>query len=411
MLFFDETLLASLITRNCMAGLLMIIVVGYASQLFAISDDLRDTLKKKAAELDQELKLHQTELASWKHKENSILSTLDQIDKKIDDCKRHIARAQSELDASRLNIKTTGHALDDVSARKKTLEAFAGKRLVAWYKMEKTGVASLLFSAETFQDWLRREYYLKRIVTNDIQLLSQLDASEKKWVSLQETRKKQYLEQKQLQTDYAEQIHNMEIEKKKRDSFLKDIQHQKKKEIAAIEGVKEAMSALDHTMHALNSEDTTPDIVPPPHSQSPAASNTFSGFVSSKGLLQWPVKGKIASSFGREFHTRLNVETFHNGVDIQSKRGESVRAVYAGNIVFSDWYNGYGNMIIISHGDRYYTIYAHLDERLRSKGDHVSTGEIIGTAGDTDSLQGTGVYFEVRHRGKPMDPQEWIKKG
>ena len=105
------------------------------------------------------------------------------------------------------------------------------------------------------------------------------------------------------------------------------------------------------------------------------------------------------------------METFRTGIDIQADRGEPVRSVYSGRILFSEWYKGYGNLMIIDHGDHYYSVYAHLEERLKSKGEKVETGETIGTAGDTGSVAGTGLYFELRHRGKPMDPLEWIKTG
>ena len=68
-------------------------------------------------------------------------------------------------------------------------------------------------------------------------------------------------------------------------------------------------------------------------------------------------------------------------------------------------------MIIIDHGKNYYTVYAHLEETFKSKGDEVEAGEVIATVGDTGSLEGARLYFEVRHHGKPVDPLAWLKKG
>ena len=68
-------------------------------------------------------------------------------------------------------------------------------------------------------------------------------------------------------------------------------------------------------------------------------------------------------------------------------------------------------MIIIDHGTNYYTVYAHLEETFKSKGDLVETGEVIATAGDTGSMTGSKLYFEVRHHGKPVNPLLWLKKG
>jgi septal ring factor EnvC (AmiA/AmiB activator) len=159
---------------------------------------------------------------------------------------------------------------------------------------------------------------------------------------------------------------------------------------------------LNATIETLNSAEAAPD-----STATPVGAN----FISSKGLLPLPVKGKIISSFGKNVIGHLNMEMFRSGIDIQADRGEPVRSAYSGRILFSDWYKGYGNLMIIDHGDHYYSVYAHLEDRLKSKGDKVETGETIGTAGDSGSVAGTGLYFELRHRGKPMDPLEWIKTG
>ncbi len=105
------------------------------------------------------------------------------------------------------------------------------------------------------------------------------------------------------------------------------------------------------------------------------------------------MKGKIISSFGKKVIGRLNMETFRSGIDIQADRGEPVRSAYSGRILFSDWYKGYGNLMIIDHGDHYYSVYAHLEDRLKSKGDKVETGETIGTAGDYGFGCGHGTVF------------------
>ena len=102
---------------------------------------------------------------------------------------------------------------------------------------------------------------------------------------------------------------------------------------------------------------------------------------------------------------------FQSGISIKADRGEPIRAVYAGQTLFSSWFRGFGNLIIIDHGDHYYTVYAHLEELFKSKGDPVETGEVIATVGDSGSLHGAGLHFEIRHHGKPINPMGWIKQG
>lgn len=124
-----------------------------------------------------------------------------------------------------------------------------------------------------------------------------------------------------------------------------------------------------------------------------------------------PVKGKIVYFFGPYKNNEFNVVNFRSGIVIQAERGEPIRAVFNGKVLYASWFKGYGNMIIIDHGDNYYTVYAHAEELFVSKGDMVENGEVIATVGDTGSLTGTNLHFEVRHHGKPIDPLKWIAKG
>lgn len=124
-----------------------------------------------------------------------------------------------------------------------------------------------------------------------------------------------------------------------------------------------------------------------------------------------PVKGKIKYFFGPYKNSKFNVVNFRSGIVIQADRGEPIRAVFDGKILYASWFKGYGNMIIVDHGDNYYTVYAHAQELFASKGDIVEKGEVVATVGDTGSLIGPNLHFEVRHHGKPVDPLKWIKKG
>ena len=173
-------------------------------------------------------------------------------------------------------------------------------------------------------------------------------------------------------------------------------------ELAAIEALKQSALALDQKVQLLST--TEKRLLR--EEKVPAKS-----FNELKGLLKIPVKGTIVTGFGSYLNTKLNVLNFRSGIDIKTDRGEPIRAVSAGRIIYASWFKGYGNMIIIDHGNSYYTVYAHVEEFFKAKGDGVESDEVIATAGDTGSMIGSGLYFEVRHHGKPQDPMEWIKRG
>ena len=118
----------------------------------------------------------------------------------------------------------------------------------------------------------------------------------------------------------------------------------------------------------------------------------------------------IVGGFGEQVHPRFGTRTFKRGVDIEAGDGAGIVAVYAGHVVYTGWFKGYGNLIILDHGHDYYTLYAHAAEIRVKEGDDVRQGQVIGTVGDTGSLAGPRLYFEVRYQGRPQDPAEWLRR-
>ena len=194
----------------------------------------------------------------------------------------------------------------------------------------------------------------------------------------------------------------MSHERAKRSKILDDIRNKKSLKMAALESLKQAAADLDQTIKSLSWDSDPPEQI---KSISPKS------FSSLKGLLNMPVQGKIVSFFGPYKNTKLNVVNFHSGIKIKADRGEPIRAVYDGNILYASWFKGFGNMIIIDHGNNYYTVYAHAEELFASRGDIIEMGDVVATVGDSGSMIGPSLHFELRHHGRPIDPLQWIKKG
>lgn len=357
-------------------------------------------MQRQVGKITHTLARHQSELKSVTQQEASVLTLLDRIDQSLNQSRKQADTLHRDLDVMKQNIDETLSASEDLSIRLKSGENIAGKRVAALFKMNGIGRANFLMSAESLQDWTWRRFALRRILENDEKMLQQLKKDKETLQQLYDKQKSQYTEKQNLEKSYADQIRTVEAEKNNKKKLLAEIRSQKAMEIRAISELKQAADRLNATIESLNQEN------PPPEA---SASLVGEDFISSKGLLRMPVKGKIVSKFGDNIVSRLNMEIIRNGIDIQADRGEPVRTVYSGRVLFSDWYKGYGNLIIIDHGDHYYSVYAHLEDRFKSKGQKVETGETIGTAGDAGSVTGPGLYFELRHRGKPMDPMEWIK--
>ncbi len=129
-------------------------------------------------------------------------------------------------------------------------------------------------------------------------------------------------------------------------------------------------------------------------------------FNSLKGKLDWPVKGKLVTRFGS--YKRGEKLKWH-GVIIDAKIGVEVQAVSGGQVVFSDWFRNLGLLIIIDHGDSYMSLYGYNQSLLKNTGDWVLPGEVIALAGDSGGQLRSGVYFEIRNNGSPVNPAKWCR--
>lgn len=128
-----------------------------------------------------------------------------------------------------------------------------------------------------------------------------------------------------------------------------------------------------------------------------------------RGRLDWPLPGKVISSFGKKKSTRFDTYILDNGIEIKPADTDRVKAIYDGEVVFSDYFKGYGNLIIIQHAKNFYSLYGHCETILKKKGDKVTEGEVISTAGNSGSTSEKSLYFEIRKDLKPENPLKWLR--
>ena len=129
-------------------------------------------------------------------------------------------------------------------------------------------------------------------------------------------------------------------------------------------------------------------------------------FADAQGILVMPVVGTLKNRYG----ARRNADIRWRGWLIAADEGEPVRAVHGGDIIYADWLRGQGLLMVVDHGEGWLSLYAQNHSLLRGVGDRVSAGDIIAKAGASGGSETSGLYFEIRHRGEPVDPGEWIRR-
>ncbi len=361
-----------------------------------------DRYKKEAENINQKIEKGKAEVLTFTKNESNIVNSLNDIDLELDRARKRISATKSGLVVLETKITETTDASKDLVKRIKANEDYASKRLVALYKLNWLGKIHFLASAQSMYELVQRKNNMERILAYDEDILQNLLVNRAKLQQVLDTLNSQKMEKLSLEADLKKEVLIMSQERAKRQKLLEDIRNKRALELAAIESLKQAGNDLDQAIKSLSLKSDKPEQI---------LKKLPKSFPSLKGLLNMPVNGKIISFFGQYINDKFNVVNFRSGIEIKADRGEPIRAIYDGRILYADWFKGYGNMIIIDHGNNYYSVYAHAEELFAAKGDTVEMGEVVATVGDSGSLVGPALHFEVRHHGKPVDPLEWIKEG
>ena len=133
-------------------------------------------------------------------------------------------------------------------------------------------------------------------------------------------------------------------------------------------------------------------------------------FKALKGQLPWPADGRIISKFGRQWNSKLKTTTENPGIDIKGKPGSSIRTVLGGVVTTITYIRGYGTTIIVDHGGGFYTVYSHVTNIQTNVDSQVRNGDVIAYMGDSGSINGSKLHFEIWGKGQKLDPEKWLRK-
>ena len=128
-----------------------------------------------------------------------------------------------------------------------------------------------------------------------------------------------------------------------------------------------------------------------------------------QGALAWPVDGTVIERFGRQRNPKFSTVTTNNGLKIEAAPGTPVRAVFEGTVLFSQWFKGYGNLIILDHGNRVFSLYGNVKSPLVNAGERIANGQHIAGVGESEDASSGHLYFEIRQDNRPEDPQKWLR--
>jgi len=350
------------------------------------------TFRINISKLQDGIGLQRELVLSSKKKERNLLQELAKLDATLQSRLSKLQALEEEMRKQQALIDQKEAEELLTTKEKQAVQNHLQKRIKAFYKMGRVGIANVAFSSETLPRMLNFRDSFGTLIEYDTDVIKHYRET---LTLLQQTRDTLNLE-KSILDDFIHEAKNKHeaINKtvQEKEALLAQIKTQKELHEQAIVEMEKAANELSDSLNTLKEKNELFD----------------QGFLMDKGKHPAPVKGQVLAVFGQQRENRLGIKGQSTGITIATPGINRVNAIFEGEVRYASYLHGYGNTIIIDHGFQYFSILSRLEKILKKKGDKVSQGDLIGLTGDTATLMDEGIYLEIRHGSKPLDPLQWI---
>ncbi len=382
------------ITRITLLCCTLLLVSGYA---FATQQEELDKLRKRIAALQQDLD-------KTSESRSEAADALRESERAISNNNRTLSTLAQQQHAARL---TLGHLQQQVRQLEHDMQgqqAMLGRLLYQQYLGGKQEYLKLLLNNHDPNQVARELQYYEYIARYRSAWIKTLRGNFAKLNAVTVQARQKSEEIASLQAEQITQSQALEREKRAHQQVLHKIAQQLKQQRREIGRLQRDETRLAQLLEKLSRVLAQPEGASGPDSR-PGNNLHKRPFNLLKGKLQLPVKGKISNKFGA---TRPDSSVLWKGLFIKASASQAVKAVASGRVVFADWLRGFGNLLIIDHGQGYMSLYGNNETLYKQVGEELVTGDTIAAVGNSGGNEDSGLYFELRYEGKPLDPAKWV---
>jgi len=356
--------------------------------------------KEKIGEVQQEIKRGQAQIEEMRQQERLLLDRLDHMELQLQRFREEQEKRRRERASLRKQITQKRKELKELDNELASLRTLLAQRLEALYKFGRQAYVNLLISSRDVSGLQHQWVYLRAIAEEDSELIMSFIERQEKEARVAEALASGEAQLSKVVARISRQKEKIEKVKGEQVALLQNIHNQEEMYQSYVTELAAVSRELKNKIEELQNKTDNSGM---------GVQQLKGGFAGNKGALPYPVPGKIISRFGPKKHKKFGTKIRSNGIEIATEPLSPVVAVYGGQVLYSEWVKGYGKVMIIDHGEKYYTLTAHLAEVLKEAGEIVESGETIGYAGYSPlERQGGRVYFEVRHLSKALNPEEWL---
>lgn len=345
--------------------------------------------KQQIEKIEKDLNREREELLKFDEKEEKLLEELSQLEKEIEEKRRNLKGLEEKVAAIRKDLRENQAKVKQLEKSLKELEDRLGKRLDAFYRYAKRGYIRFLATADGLDTLRKRFKYLRGLLAVDLALLQETANLQSQYREEISAVKEKLLDLDRLEKTESAQVAAVKEDIDKKVVLLMNTHKEKGLLEAGVKELELASQKLKDKLIQIEKRDEK-------------RTETPSDFADARGKLPMPLEGRIL----RESDSS---QGGLKGITIEGRPGGEVKAVYAGRIDFSGSLKGYGEIVVINHGSRYFTVSAQLAQRKKEEGETVMAGEVIGSLGKAPSARDAKLYFEIRKGGGNLDPRRWLK--
>ncbi len=345
---------------------------------------------ERLRKVQERRKALQQDLARLRGQEKSLLGDVERLEvevrlraEELREILIDLARTQEQRDA-------TVKRLTELEAQVERERPVLAARARALYKLGELSYLRLLLSVDRPSDFFRGYRFVTALARRDNERIAAFRADLQALAAVRLDLEARTREALALRESRERARRSLDADRRRKTALLTEIVEKKETNAAYLQELEEAEARLKDLLQGLAEGDVAVPVA------------------AFKGALAWPAEGRVRSTFGRHKHPKFDTYTVQNGIEIEAPADSPVAAVHEGVVVFAERFKGYGLMVVVDHGGKHHSLYAHLGEARVQNGQKVAAGEILGTVGVT-GLEGPGLYFEMRFQGRPEDPLEWLR--
>jgi len=354
-----------------------------------------DSATEKYRDVKEQIKAGSSKLEETKRVENVTLTELERTSRLLSEVTKELNSYKARLDKTRQESARTKADAEAIEKRIATRKEWIQRKLRAMQRYGQYGDTLLVLgSSEDIPQLLRRWHYLEVLAELETTVVEEL--------------KKDYSQLKDKRAALTRIASQLQEEEKQVAESQAKLKRQKEDREAMLAMVRKKKDTYERMLHDLRKSAARLQKV---ISENPTSSDyQGKGFRGLKGRLPWPVQGRIVIPYGSQKDPEFNTPVFRNGVYIGTSPDAIAHAVSAGRVVYADWFKGYGQLVIVNHGDGYHSLYGNLSEIFLKTGDIIERDAKIGRVGTSGMLERPSLYFEVRYKGRPLDPSRWLSR-